>query len=68
MSENDINNNLVKKDLKIQALLEKLSAMESQVADLRVDLTISEIEKNHLAEKVEELAAQKTDDKGTTKK
>ena len=47
-----------RKDLKIQALLEKISILENQVADLRVDLTVSEYEKSQLqaslAEKAEE--------------
>lgn len=48
-----------RKDLKIQALLEKVSSMtaqyENQVADLRVELTISESERQNLQAKVSEL-------------
>jgi hypothetical protein len=34
--------NIDRKDLKIQALLEKLSAQDSQIADLRVEVTVLE--------------------------
>lgn len=48
-----------RKDLKIQALLEKVSSLtaqyENQVADLRVELTISEAERGELQQKVEDL-------------
>ena len=48
-----------RKDLKIQALLEKVSSLttqyENQVADLRVELTISESEKQTLTERITEL-------------
>jgi len=48
-----------RKDLKIQALLEKVSSLttqyENQVADLRVELTISESMREGLIERVKEL-------------
>lgn len=48
-----------RKDLKVQALLEKISNLttqyENQVADLRVELTVSEIEKQNLEQRVTEL-------------
>lgn len=51
-----------RKELKIQALLEKISSLttnyENQVADLRVSLTISEAEKAELEQR---LAAQDGD-------
>lgn len=50
-------NTLDRKDLKIQALLEKVSALttqyENQVADLRVELTISENEREALEKQVQ---------------
>lgn len=54
--ENNLNSEVSRKDLKIQALLEKVSAMtaqyENQVADLRVELTLAEQEKNYLKERL----------------
>ena len=51
-------NTLDRKDLKIQALLEKVSALttqyENQVADLRVELTISENERETLEKKLQD--------------
>jgi hypothetical protein len=50
---------LDRKDLKVQALLEKISSLttqyENQVADLRVELTVSELENQSLRKLVEEL-------------
>ena len=50
---------LDRKDLKIQALLEKVSNLttqyENQVADLRVELTMSEIERSGLDRRIKEL-------------
>ena len=56
-----MSNTLDRKDLKIQALLEKVSTLttqyENQIADLRVELTISENEREALAKEVENLNA-----------
>lgn len=53
-----MSNTLDRKDLKIQALLEKVSALttqyENQVADLRVELTISENEREALEKKLQD--------------
>lgn len=51
-----------RKELKIQALLEKVSSLtaqyENQVADLRVELTVSEVEKQQAQQELESLKAQ----------
>lgn len=43
-----------KLELKVQALLEKLSTLENQVADLRVELTVVSQERDELKEAVVE--------------
>ena len=43
-----------KLELKVQALLEKLSTLENQVADLRVELTVVSQERDELKESVRE--------------
>lgn len=52
---------LDRKDLKIQALLEKVSNLtaqyENQAADFRVELTISEAEREKLQNRIKELEA-----------
>lgn len=56
------NNELDPKDLKIQALLERVSSLtsekENQIADLRVELTFSEIRRQEL----EDLVSKKDND------
>lgn len=56
-----MSNTLDRKDLKIQALLEKVSSLttqyENQIADLRVELTVSEVERESLAKELESLNA-----------
>lgn len=48
-----------RKDLKIQALLEKVASLtqnyENQIADLRVDFTLVSQERDNLQSRVEEL-------------
>lgn len=61
-----------RKDLKIQALLEKISSLttnyENQVADLRVELTISEQDNDELKVRIKELEdpdVEETEEKDT---
>lgn len=52
------NQDNTRKDLKIQALLEKVSALttnyENQIADLRVELTLAEQSMNHMREQLKD--------------
>jgi hypothetical protein len=62
-----------RKDLKIQALLEDISQLttqyKNQIADLRVELTISENDKRNLESRVAELEEpDKADEKEDAKK
>jgi hypothetical protein len=43
-----------RKDLKIKALLDKISSLEEREADLRVDITILHSEVNRLTEEAKE--------------
>lgn len=48
-----------KLELKVQALLEKLSGLENQIADLRVELTVTTMERDELKKEKEDAEANK---------
>lgn len=48
-----------KLELKVQALLEKLSGLENQIADLRVELTVTSMERDALKKEKEDAEANK---------
>lgn len=53
-----------KLELKVQALLEKMGALENQIADLRVELTVVSMERDELKKMQEKEDAEKKN--GTT--
>lgn len=60
-----MNQELDRKDLKSQALLEKVSQLttqyENQIADLRVELTVVQYENENLRQELESTKSEETD-------
>lgn len=58
----------MEKDLKIQALLERISTLtteyENKIADLRVEVTLKSYENDNLNKKLEEYTNDKKEDDG----